>query len=159
MQSQASQGVVLSVLYWAALSDGDLDEAELDVLRKAADLFGGLSPEESLDLPASNSPQPPLVVSPSDEQLGDLLSSIVSVDDRQLLVKLAYQIVSCSRRDVDIQQINADEKSAYRRIVNASRLSQEMIGEAEWAGKSELEAKKLPSDLIAELIEKVKSIF
>ena len=63
---------------------------ELKVLRRAAYLLGGQSLADHSDSPASSSPQPPHIVSPSDAQLGDLLSSIASFDDRQLLVKVAF---------------------------------------------------------------------
>ena len=155
MSSTSNQTIILSILYWAALSDGELDRKEVEVIEKAADLLA----ESTADSMSPNRSRPAVIMDPSEEELGDLLSSVNSSDDRQLIIKLVYQLIACSRRDADTCQINQQEKSAYRRLVAASKLTQEKVDEAEWAAKTELKGKAKPSEVIANLIEKVRNTF
>lgn len=155
MSPTSNQAVILSILYWAALSDGELDRKESEVIEKAADLLA----DSTAHSKAPNGGRPALIMDPSEEELGDLLASINSSDDRQLIIKLVYQLIVCSRRDADASQINQEEKSAYRRLVSASKLSQDKINEAEWAAKAELIEIVSPSEMVSKLIEKVKQAF
>ena len=71
----------------------------------------------------------------------DLIERLVprlGPDDRQLALKLAYQMVRSDRRPGDSSSINAEEKVAYRRLVEALGLAEEDIAETEWMAEQEL---------------------
>jgi hypothetical protein len=153
------QSIILSLLYWSALSDGDLDPSELEVLRTASELFGAIDAPTNQ---ANHNPGEislPIVINPTEDQLKKLIAHLTTEDDKQLLVKLVYQLLTCSSRSIDAEKINALEKSAYRKIVSACDLSDESLSEAEWAAKSELDDGDSTSIFFDKLIEKVRNTF
>jgi hypothetical protein len=159
MHSLSNQSVILSILYWAALSDGELELNEVAIIKKAAAILYASAPTEAIDSLAANEGQQALAVQPSEAEIVRLMSSLNSSDEKQMVVKFVYKIIACSRREIDTCQINNEEKSVYRRLVAASELSQEKVDEAEWAARVELKNKPSVNEVISDLIEKVKHSF
>lgn len=153
------QSIILSLLYWSALSDGDLDPSELEVLRTASELFNIIEAPTDQEKDNPNEISLPIVINPTEDQLKKLIAHLTTEDDRQLLVKLVYQLLASSGRSIDAEKINALEKSTYRKIVSACGLSDESLSEAEWAAKSELNDGDSPSIFFEKLIEKVRNTF
>jgi hypothetical protein len=131
-----SRFVILLILYWCALSDGCLDQKELDVIKDSADLLA----KSATTLPGSSST---LDLANSFADLANVklpqLLAILDSDDQKLLVKLAFKLYACSRRQSDISDFNNDEKKSYRILINELNLSEHDVRESEWAAKDEIE--------------------
>lgn len=111
---------LLRILCCVAWSDGELSLKEKDLLLQ-------LGAEEALAEEA-----------PGLDALDALIARLAAEDDRQLAVKLAYQVIRISRRAGDTSSINPQEKAAYRRLVDGVGLEENQIREAEWAAEQEL---------------------
>ncbi|MFZ0407868.1 MAG: hypothetical protein WAM11_07150 [Cyanobium sp.] len=72
------------------------------------------------------------------EMIDELAPRFSSHDDKLLAVKLAYMVIRVGRKIGDTSSINAREKVAYRRLVEALDLPQGEVEEAEWAADQEL---------------------
>jgi hypothetical protein len=113
---------LLTILCCVAWSDGELSAKEKELLLQ-------LGADEALAEEA-----------PRLEALDALIPQLGSEDDRQLAVKLAYQVIRISRRPGDTTSINPQEKVAYRRLVDGVGLDETQIREAEWAAEQDLGA-------------------
>lgn len=126
---------LLRILCCVAWSDGEMSEQERRLLKKLAERTaaadaGPEAASTAVDALAAEALGP--------EALETLLPRITTADDRQLAVKLAYQVLRISRRPEDTSSINTDEKLAYRRLVEGLKIDDREILEAEWAAEQEL---------------------
>lgn len=138
-----AQRALLRLVCWVAMADGDFAEEERRLLER---LVGRLLPGEpgaageaahALAAEALERTDPEALVA----QLGD-------ADQRQLAVKLAFQMACSNQRPQDSSQINKAEKLAYRRLVELLNLPESEVTEAEWAASEELRQKRSLLDVI-----------
>ena len=83
--------------------------------------------------------------------LDDLVTQLPGSDDRQLALKLSYMMVRVGRRSAAEPSINAQERVAYRHLVELLGLEDARIQEIEWAAEAELPKKEGLAQLLAEL--------
>lgn len=142
---------LLRILCCVAWADGEFCAEERTLLgRLAARYFtagseGRLEGEELEALAAQALPP----------ELLDELPRRLAPEDRPLALKLAYQMIRVGRREGDAASINAAEKVAYRRLVEALALGETEIREAEWAAEQELEERQ---GLVAILLSRFRSL-
>ena len=65
--------------------------------------------------------------------LEEVIPNIKSADDRQMVLRLGYQVIQSSRRNPDEPMINLDEAAAYQRLVRMLDLPAETVAEIETA--------------------------
>lgn len=128
---------LLRILCCVAWADGDFSPEEQDLLDRLIQRYGiAEGPEGNASVAAGV-----LAASPeSVEALDRLVPRLSSAEERQLAVKLAYMMMRLGSRGEGDSGINAREKAAYRRLVEAIALPESEIQEAEWAGEQELSA-------------------
>ncbi|MEB3250897.1 MAG: TerB family tellurite resistance protein [Cyanobacteriota bacterium] len=109
-----------------AWSDGDLAEEEIAVMldqfsrlfaqdpRHQADLRGELENYLTQNIP-----------------LDELVPKLTSTAQRQVVLKLGYQVISASARSSEEELINQEEEAAYNRLVELLALPEEMVQEIE----------------------------
>ena len=127
---------LLRILCCVAWADGEFSPEEKGLLDRLVDRYviGSGKDEGTAEVAAevlAASPEPL-------EALDALLPRLTGQDDRQLVVKLAYMMIRVGGRLGEESGINAREKVAYRRVVDAVGLPDSEIEEAEWAGEEEL---------------------
>jgi uncharacterized tellurite resistance protein B-like protein len=131
------QRALLRLVCWVAMADGEFAEQERQLLEKlVARLLaeGGAAVAGAVqELEAGTAPDPDLEALVS--QLGD-------ADERQLAVKLAFQMACSNQGPEDASRFNTAEKRAYRRLVEALNLPETEVAEAEWAARQELQQKR-----------------
>lgn len=133
LELTASQRAVLRLVCWVAMADGDFAEQERQLLQK---LVARTAPAQAADtvhaLAAEALQQPDLEA---------LVAELGTADDRQLAVKLAFQMACVNQRPEDATRINSAEKRAYRRLLELLDLPEAEVAEAEWAAQQELQQK------------------
>lgn len=124
-----SEQAQLRLVCWVAVVDGSFDPEERALLTNlAARLLPGVDPAEAVAALVAESPS----------DLDQLVAQLDSHGDRQALVKLAFQMVCSSQDAADQGPINAAERVAYRRLLEALDLSEAEVQEAEWAASEAL---------------------
>ncbi len=137
------QRALLRLVCWVAMADGDFAEEERRLLER---LVERLVPQESGAAEEAVHALAAEALQRSDPQA--LVAQLSDDDERQLAVKLAYQMACSNQRPQDASQINSAEKVAYRRLVELLDLPENEVAEAEWAAAEELKQKRSLLDVI-----------
>jgi len=126
---------LLRILCCVAWADGRFTPEEQDLLERLMQRYGITGGSEGNASVAAGvfaaTPEPV-------EALDRLVPRLSSVEDRQLAVKLAYMMIRLGSHGQGDSGIEAGEKVAYRRLVEAVALPESEVEEAEWAGEQEL---------------------
>jgi hypothetical protein len=122
------QRALLRLICWVAMADGEFAAEEQQLLgrvmaRSAADAAVRTLADATL----------------AEADLQRLVLELGDADERQLTVKLAYQMACSNQRAADASLFNTAEKQAYRRLVELLDLPENEVEEAEWAARQELE--------------------
>ncbi len=148
---RASQRALLRIVCWVAWSDGDFAAGERELLET---LVARLLQREPSD-PGAAQVVHALAAEPlGDAELAALVAALDDSDTRRLAVKLALQMVSISQGPDDAAPINAAEKQAYRRLLEALALPEDDIRESEWAARQELDRKPSLLELLTGALER-----
>ncbi len=142
------QAALLRIVCTVAWADGECSSAERELLAElvARHLHGNIaSGLAEAELEAFLVERLPVA------GLGDLVAQLTSSDDRQLALKLSYMMVRVGRRSPAEPSINAQERAAYRLLVDRLGLGDETIREIEWAAEADLPKKAGLAQLLAEL--------
>jgi uncharacterized tellurite resistance protein B-like protein len=116
----------LRLVCWVACVDGVFAEEERELLsRLASRLLPGVDPSDA--------------VAASSTDLEQLVAQLGGHAQRLALVKLAFEMVCSSQDPGDNSPINAAERGAYRRLLEALALPEEEVKEAEWAARQALQ--------------------
>jgi hypothetical protein len=146
-----SQRALLRIVCWVAWADGDFALEERELLEKVVarllhlDGVGDVAEATVRELAIDQ-------IQPLD--LERLVAALTSDDERQLTVKLAMQMVSINQRADDAEPINASEKQAYRRLIDALALPESEVEEAEWAARQELAHKRNLMEVLSAALER-----
>ncbi|MGB5135924.1 MAG: TerB family tellurite resistance protein [Prochlorococcaceae cyanobacterium] len=133
-QLTPAQRALLRLVCWVAMADGDFAEEEQLLLQKLV--------ARTLPVPvgtAADAVQTLAAEALQQPDLEGLVADLGDADERQLAVKLAFEMACINRRPDDASAINTAEKRAYRRLVELLDLPESEVAEAEWAGRQELE--------------------
>ncbi len=131
---------VVTAMAW---SDGELATEEVDLmLDRFSQLFANTSEQhESLkselrEYMMQNLP------------LEELIPRLKSDSERELVLRLGYEVISASARTPDEPSINADEAEAYQKLVKLLNLPPETVMRIE---AEAVESAKQPTDLVDKL--------
>lgn len=109
-----------------AWSDGDLAEEEITVMLDQFSTLFAQDPSHQASLRAElesylsqNIP------------LDELVPKLTSTAQRQVVLKLGYQVISASARSSEEELINQEEAAAYNRLVELLALPEEVVQEIE----------------------------
>jgi uncharacterized tellurite resistance protein B-like protein len=143
-QPTAAQRALLRLVCWVAMADGDFAEQERELLRKVV--------ARTLPAPADTASDAVEALAAGvleQPDLEALVADLGDADDRQLALKLAFQMACVNQRPEDDAAFNTAEKRAYRRLVELLRLPETEVAEAEWAARQELQRRPSVLDLIS----------
>ena len=144
----SAQAALLRIVCTVAWADGECSTAERELLAEqvATHLYGD-SPSGlgEAQLEAFLAERLPLA------GLDALVAQLSGSDDRQLALKLSYMMVRVGRRSPAEPSINAQERVAYRHLVELLGLEDARIQEIEWAAEADLPKKEGVAQLLAEL--------
>jgi uncharacterized tellurite resistance protein B-like protein len=144
-----SQRALLRLVCWVALADGDFAEQERQLLSQLVARLLSQSAdqaEQTVQALAQEQIQAP------DPQA--LVADLEHRDQRQLAVKLAFQMACINQRASDAALFNTAEKRAYRRLVELLALPETEVAEAEWAARQDLTSRRsLPELIRAALVD------
>lgn len=63
--------------------------------------------------------------------LQEITSKLHSPEEREMVLRLAYEVISCSARSPQEDNINADEAAAYQQLISLLGLSTEKVQQLE----------------------------
>ncbi|MCP9786983.1 TerB family tellurite resistance protein [Cyanobium sp. N5-Cardenillas] len=144
----AAQAALLRIVCTVAWADGECSTAERELLaEQVATHLHGDSPSGlgEAQLEAFLAERLPVA------GLDALVSQLSGGDARQLALKLSYMMVRVGRRSPAEPSINAQERVAYRHLVELLGLDDARIQEIEWAAEADLPRKQGLAQLLAEL--------
>jgi hypothetical protein len=125
---------LLRIVASMAWSDGQLAQEEVDIMLAAFSTIFSKNAEqqqqlqhELRDYVLQNIP------------LDELVPRLESDEERQLVLKLGYQVIASSARNPDEPHINADEAKAYRQLVKLLNLPAEVVTQMEDEVDSEIQ--------------------
>ena len=138
MTLEASHSTLLLIAQVIALSDGSISEEEEKMILALPGRFGLTavlrSSQESL---------------PSLSSLGKKLSGH---GDRCLAARIAGLVAGVSRNPDDQQDINADERTAYRELIDTLQLEKSELEEIEFSVRKELAEEKSLLQIIGDAL-------
>jgi len=144
----SAQAALLRIVCTVAWADGECSTAERELLaEQVATLINGDSPTGLGEAQLETFLAERLPVAGLDALVDQLPGS----DDRQLALKLSYMMVRVGRRSPGEPSINAQERVAYRQLVELLGLEDARIQEIEWAAEADLPKKEGLAQLLAEL--------
>lgn len=128
-----SQMNLLRIVASMAWSDGNLSEEEVDLM---LDRLGGLF--------AVDAPQQAVLR----QELRDYLMQNISLEElvpqlqttaeRELVLKLAYEVIQSSARTPDEDLINPEEKAAYQNLIQLLNFAPETVSRVEQEAMNEM---------------------
>jgi hypothetical protein len=127
--------VLLRLLCCIAWSDGEVSTKERELLESLATQVL-LTEQEKADAAAEVNSLVAETLGP--QALDALIPRIEGHDQKQLALKLAFMVIRISQEPGESSPINAQEKAAYRRLVDGLGLPEGEVQEAEWAAEQEL---------------------
>lgn len=142
------QAALLRIVCTVAWADGECSTAERELLaEQVATHLHGDSPSGlgEAQLEAFLAERLPVA------GLDALVAQLSGSDARQLALKLSYMMVRVGRRSPAEPSINAQERLAYRHLVELLALGDAKIQEIEWAAEADLPRKEGLAQLLAEL--------
>ena len=142
------QAALLRIVCTVAWADGECSTAERELLaEQVATHLQGDSPSglDEAQLEAFLAERLPVA------GLEALVAQLPGSDARQLAMKLSYMMVRVGRRSPAEPSINAQERVAYRHLVDLLGLDDGKIQEIEWAAEADLPRKEGLAQLLAEL--------
>jgi hypothetical protein len=137
----APQRALLRLVCWVAMADGDLAAEERQLLERV--VARTLPGPDTADAAMRT-----LIADLQEPDLQALVAELGDADERQLAVKLAFQMACSNQRAGDASRFNTAEKQAYRRLVEWIDLPESEVEEAEWAARQELEQPRSLVELI-----------
>jgi uncharacterized membrane protein YebE (DUF533 family) len=145
---------LLKIACCVAWCDGVIDPQEKRLLEDLVDrYFPSERGDASLEQAASQLAAWGLDLSVLDAVIPRLLSE----EDRLLALKFAYMVARVGQKPGDQSPINTEEKKAYRYLVNALELGDNLVKEVEWAAEQELVSTKGVKGLFAFLFDGLAS--
>ena len=143
-----AQAALLRIVCTVAWADGECSRAERELLaEQVANHLLGDNPDSLAEAQLETFLAERLPVA----GLDDLVTQLPGSDDRQLALKLSYMMVRVGRRSAAEPSINAEERVAYRHLVELLGLEDARIQEIEWAAEADLPKKEGLAQLLAEL--------
>lgn len=128
MTHASSHSTLLMIAQVIALSDGSISEQEEQLIMELPKRLG-LETEAGIDRQALPS-------------LTSLAQHLTTAGDRCLAARIAALVAGVSRNPGDEQDINSQERTAYRELIAALELDASQLEEIEWSVRQELSQEK-----------------
>jgi len=124
MANKASHSTLLVIAQMIALSDGSISQEEEKMILELPDRLGlsAVPRINQVDLPP----------------LSSLGKQLTTHGDRCLAARIAGLVAGVSRNPEDQQDINADERTAYRELINTLNLEDNELEEIEFSVRQQL---------------------
>ncbi|MFQ6540139.1 MULTISPECIES: hypothetical protein [Aphanothece] len=148
-EGSSSQQALFRIVCWAAWSDGDLAAQERDLLAK---VVAGLFPDEADQLQGEGAVQALAEFSLLTPRLESLVEALPSQAERQLAAKLVYVMLRAHQHAGDETAVTAEERHAYRRLLEVLKLPEALVEEAERQARSELASGISPTVLLQQAL-------
>ena len=138
---------LLRIVAYMAWSDGQLAKEEVDLmLNRFTSLFATgerqqLLQEELRDYMMQNIP------------LQELIPKLESQQERELVLKLGYEVIACSARTPEEPNINEDEEVAYKSLKQLLNLPENVVKRIETEANTEFDTQEGIVDLMTRGIE------
>jgi uncharacterized tellurite resistance protein B-like protein len=147
--SRQRQLDLLRIVCCVAWADGDVSEQERQLLER---LVGQYFPEPHGEEGESILSAARQLAAWTQElsALEELVPRLTLPEDRLLALKLSYLMARIDRQSPQQSSINAQEKRAYRRLVELCDLPEDEVREAEWAAERELGERRSPWDQLSD---------
>ncbi|MFN3361497.1 MAG: TerB family tellurite resistance protein [Pseudanabaenaceae cyanobacterium] len=84
--------------------------------------------------------------------LEELIPKLETTADRELVLKLGYEVIYCSRRTPEEPRINMEEAVAYQKLVNLLNLPAETVKQLEAEAVKAVEENKEVSEIVAKTV-------
>ncbi|HIK33348.1 MAG TPA: TerB family tellurite resistance protein [Oscillatoriales cyanobacterium M59_W2019_021] len=137
---------VLRIVASMAWSDGQLAQEEVDVmLTRFSEIFAK-TPQQQQQL--QQELQDYLI---QNIPLEDLVPKLETDAERQLVLKLGYEVIASSARTPEEPNINPDEAEAYQKLVNLLALPEEVVRDIETQVKENAVKEGIVEQLATEL--------
>jgi len=124
MANEASHSTLLLIAQVIALSDGSISQEEEKMILELPDRLGLTA------VPRINQVNLP--------PLSSLGKQLTTHGDRCLAARIAGLVAGVSRNPEDQQDINADERTAYRELINTLNLEDNELEEIEFSVRQQL---------------------
>lgn len=138
MTLEADHSILLLIAQVIALSDGSISEEEERLIQALPDRLGFKAVPR---LTPDNLPT-----------LANLGKQLSSHGDRCLAARIAGLVAGVSRNPDDQQDINPDERSAYRELINSLQLEDHELEEIEFSVRQELKEGKSLLQIIGDAL-------
>ena len=139
---------LLRIVATMAWSDGELATEEVDVmLDRFSGMFAADVPQqqrlrqELQDYVMQNIP------------LEELVPKLQSIEEKELVLRLGYEVICSSARTPDEQSINTEEAAAYQKLVGLLNLPKETVEQAVSEAKTEASKDENLVDSLARQLE------
>lgn len=129
---------LLKIAQMIALSDGSVSDQEEQLLMELPERLGLQTATQQGEI--------------AQFSLATLAASLTSHAERCQAAKIACLVAGVSRNPGDQQDINADERSAYRELVAALKLEDDELQEIQWSAQQELNQNKPLIQLIGDAL-------
>jgi uncharacterized tellurite resistance protein B-like protein len=147
--SRQRQLDLLRIVCCVAWADGDVSDHERQLLeRLVAQYFP--QPQEEEGESILTAARQLAAWAQELSALEELVPRLTIPEDRLLALKLSYLMARIDRQAPEESSINAQEKRAYRRLVELCALPEEDVREAEWAAERELGERRSPWDQLSD---------
>lgn len=133
-----AQRALLRLVCWVAMADGELAAEERQLLER---VVARTLPAWDAGEASAQAVQALVAETLAEPNLEALTAALGAADERQLAVKLAFQMACINQRPEDASLFNTAEKRAYRSLVDHLKLPDAEVAAAEWAARQELERK------------------
>lgn len=124
---------LLRIVASMAWSDGNLAEEEVDIM---LDRFSGLFAADAPELNALRQELRDYLM--QNIPLEELIPKLQSVGERELVLRLGYEVIASSARTPDENNINADEEVAYQTLIDLLGFAPETVQRIEAEARDEL---------------------
>lgn len=130
---------LLRILCCVAWSDGEFSPQERQLLGRVVErYFPGPGEPSGAETAEAMASEAMAAAAMRPELLDELVPALATLEDRQLALKLAYQMMRIGPRTGEESGIQPQEKVTYRKLVEGLGLSEAEIRETEWAAEQEL---------------------
>ncbi|AII48135.1 hypothetical protein KR52_03050 [Synechococcus sp. KORDI-52] len=134
MESKPIDATLLTIAQVMALSDGSISDEEKDLILDLPNRHG-LSAGEPMDL--NHLPS-----------LTELAQRLENPGDKALAARIAGLVAGVSKNTAEEENINSQEREAYRELLAALNLPEQEIAEIEWSVKKDLQKGRSWAEII-----------
>ncbi|HEY9641518.1 MAG TPA: hypothetical protein V6C57_13605 [Coleofasciculaceae cyanobacterium] len=139
---------LLRIVTAMAWSDGNLAEEEVDMM---LDRFSGIFATDVAQQQALHKELKDYMM--QNIPLEEITPKLHSADEKELVLRLGYEVIECSSRTPDEEKINPEEAAAYHKLVELLGLPAETVQRIEAEAKAAASSDETLIDRLTRQIE------